>query len=59
MCAGSVEACVPGLNLDQASQLVLLSGGEMSPLSVKAQSLCGLDALLQKAQRVGDLDSPT
>ena len=42
MAAESVKACIPGLDIDSASGLVALAGGEFSTLAEKAMHLCGL-----------------
>ena len=47
MSAEAVKACVPGLDLDGASGLVALSGGEFGDLSEKAMHLCGLQFIYE------------
>ena len=38
----AVAACIPGLDLETAGKLLLISGGEMGELARAAMSLCGI-----------------
>ncbi len=48
----AVKACLdPGLNEEEAMQLVLRTGGERGPLALQALELCGLGHMLAEAAR--------
>ena len=46
----AISACIPGLSTDQSAQLMALSGGEDSQLTMKAVELCGLKVIFDFAQ---------
>ena len=59
LAAAAVQACIPGLDEDRATRLVLISGGERGPLVPKALDLCGLGADVQQALAEDTDDLPS
>ena len=59
-CVGrAVAACIEDLDLDTATRLVLVAGGETGELATAAMELAGLHRLTSTALAEGAADSPT